>query len=105
VAFATSARNALPFMEIGGEKTIWADVVQKIEGHLDARAEREWAMPASIVVQPLSLEVPATPGPTLAPAKTKRDALVAKIQAAAGPNIPSGPTGGKLSDFVKRVLE
>ncbi len=91
VAFVTSARNALPFMEVGEEKTIWADVIGKIEGSLDVRAEREWATPGSIVVPPMSFQASATQSAKLEPIKAKRDAFAAKIQAAAGP-APS--TGG-----------
>jgi hypothetical protein len=48
VAFVTSARNALPFMEAGDERAIWADVVTQIEERVDARTEAEWTTPSSI---------------------------------------------------------
>ncbi len=85
VAFVTSARNALPYIEVGDEKAIWADVVTKIEGKLDARAEREWATPESIAVPPFSFEAPQAPVPQVVPAKVDRKAFVAQFQAAAGP--------------------
>ena len=58
VAFVTSARNALPFMEAGNERAIWADVVRDIERRVDARAEAEWAVPSSITVPGMTFEAP-----------------------------------------------
>lgn len=49
-AFVASARNVLPFMEVGNEQEIWADIVADIEKKLEGRSEREWATPASISV-------------------------------------------------------
>ena len=50
VAFVASARNVLPFMEVGGEQKIWAEVVVEIERKVETHAEREWATPDSIAV-------------------------------------------------------
>jgi hypothetical protein len=94
VAFVTSARNALPFMQVGDEKVIWADVVGTIEGKVDARAEGEWATPASINVPPISFETPNASTAELTVAKTNRETLTTKIQAAAGPQAGNTPTGG-----------
>ena len=85
VAFVASARNALPFIEVGDEKAIWADVIGVIEGNLDVRAEKEWSTPATIVVPPLSFQESDIPTAQIQPTKVKRDLLATKIQAAAGP--------------------
>ena len=44
-AFVASARNVLPFMEVGDEQELWADVVVGIEEKVEERSEREWATP------------------------------------------------------------
>lgn len=54
VAVAACARNVLPFMETGNEFSIWADVVDKIEGSVDHRAEEEWSTPSSIDIPPFA---------------------------------------------------
>ena len=58
-AFAAFARNVLPFMEVGGERDIWADVVGEIERKVEARAEREWTTPALISVPDLNFDPPS----------------------------------------------
>lgn len=85
VAFVTSARNTLPFMEAGNERSIWADVVGDIERRVDARAEGEWATPSSITVSPMSFEAPPLNAPKVNTAKANREYLVEKIREAAGP--------------------
>lgn len=94
VAFVTSARNALPFMEVGDEKEIWADVVGEIERKVDARAEREWATPESIAVAPFSFKAPQAPAPQIIAAKVDRKAFVPLFQAAAGPASGNTATNG-----------
>jgi GTPase-associated system helical domain len=94
VAFVTSARNALPFMEVGDEKTIWADIVAQVENKIDARAEREWATPESIAVPRLSFETPAAAAPRVSSAKVDQERLVAQFQAAAGPQSANAATNG-----------
>ena len=85
VAFVTSARNALPFMQVGDEQAIWADVVAQIEERVDARAEAEWATPSSIAVQAMTFDVPVLDAPTISTARANRDTLKKKFHAAAGP--------------------
>lgn len=95
VAFVTSARNALPFMEAGNEQAIWVDVVGMIEKSVDARAEAEWATPSSITMPPMTL--PATPPikAAAALAAIEKEALLKQIEAAAGPSNAAGqPTNG-----------
>ena len=58
-AFVVSARNVLPYMEVGGEREIWADIVDEIERKVEARSEREWATPASITVPDIRFESPS----------------------------------------------
>lgn len=95
VAFVTSARNALPFMEAGNERAIWAEVVVDIERRVDARAEAEWSTPDAIVVPamifspPEAIEVTINP-----PAAIDKAALAQKFAAAAGPHSMTGATGG-----------
>lgn len=55
-AFVASARNVLPYMEVGGEREIWADIVGETERNVEDRAEREWAPPASIAVPAVKFE-------------------------------------------------
>lgn len=59
VAFVTSARNALPFIEAGNEQEIWAEAVLEIETRVDARAEAEWATPESIHVPDMKYSAPS----------------------------------------------
>ena len=49
-AFVVSARNVLPYIEVGGEREIWAHIVGEIERKVEERSAREWATPASISV-------------------------------------------------------
>lgn len=86
VAFTTSARNTLPFMEAGDERAIWADVVTTIEERVDARAEAEWATPSSITVPAMDFDVPALKAPTVKTVRANREHLLAQFRAAAGPN-------------------
>ena len=90
VAFVASARNVLPFMEVGGERDIWAEIVGEIEGKVEARAEREWATPASIAVPELSFNSPSAVEITISSKRVDRSGLGQKFQAAAGPisNVP-----------------
>jgi hypothetical protein len=95
LAFATCARNVLPFMEVGNERMIWADVICQIEQRVDARAETEWATPASITVEPMTfsaskvVEIATTTPLVEVPVLTKL------VEAAMGPNNAAGEaTGG-----------
>ncbi len=95
VAFVTSARNALPFMEVGNELAIWADVVSNIEQRVDARAEGEWATPQSIKVSALAF--PALPKIEISTSAVTLDKVIMakKLQATVGPNNAAGQaTGG-----------
>lgn len=90
VAFVTSARNALPFMEAGNERAIWADVVADIERRVDARAESEWATPEAISVPALTFTPPGTIEIATSEVSINKAALAKKFEAAAGPNNASG---------------
>ena len=95
VAFVTSARNALPFMEAGNELAIWADVVVEIERRVDARAESEWATPESISVPAMTFSIPEAIKISTPPTSINKAALAKKFEAAAGPTTAAGqPTGG-----------
>ncbi len=85
LAFVTSARNALPFMEIGSEQMIWADVVTSIERKVDSRAEDEWATPSSIDVPAMMVDLPPLSAPKLKTGKTDRARLAELVRAAGGP--------------------
>lgn len=86
VAFVTSARNTLPFMEAGDERAIWANVVTAIEERVDTRAEAEWATPSSITIAAMKFEVPKLEAPTVKTVRANRDQLKKAMRAAAGPN-------------------
>lgn len=47
IAFVTSARNVLPTMQAGGERSIWTEIMTEMEREVDSRAEAEWATPFS----------------------------------------------------------
>jgi hypothetical protein len=95
VAFVTSARNALPFMEAGNERTIWGDVVTDIERSIDARAEAEWSTPEKINVPAMKYQPPAAIVLNASELKFDKAALSKRFEAAAGPTNSAGqPTGG-----------
>lgn len=94
VAFVTSARNVLPFMEAGNEEAIWADVIQDIEQHVDARAEAEWATPEAINVPAMTFQPPAAIEISRSQVNIDEAELARKFEAAAGPSNPKGATGG-----------
>src|SRR6266850_315709 len=91
VAFAACARNVLSFMETGNEKSIWIDVVERIEAAVDARAEQEWATPAGINIGPLQLQAPPAIKITNAVGKVDREALRPKLVSASGGNNQGNP--------------
>ncbi|MGN8544847.1 GTPase-associated system all-helical protein GASH [Bradyrhizobium sp. 13971] len=85
-AFVASARNTLPLMEAGHEQEIWDELVREIEARIDARAEAEWATPASILVPALDFEFTA-PEPGQPKRKPiDREGLKTGIRAASGPH-------------------
>lgn len=95
IAFVASARNALPFMEVGDERAIWADVVATIEARVDARAEAEWATPDAITVPAMAFEPPAAIPVRTSPVTINEQALANRVAAAVGPTDAAGqPTGG-----------
>jgi hypothetical protein len=96
VAFVTSARNVLAFMEASNERAIWADVVSEVERKVDARAEAEWATPSSITIPAMEFEAPeASSIGTTKYGGVNKAQLTKQILAAAGPNSGAGyPTGG-----------
>lgn len=98
VAFVTSARNALPFMEAGDERAIWADVVIEIEERVDARAEAEWATPSSISVPFMKFDVPALETLEVRHERVNRDALVEKMRKAAGPQYHNPQQGAIVTN-------
>ena len=95
-AFVASARNVLPFVEVGGEGEIWADVVGEIERKVEARAEMEWATPALISVPDLKFEPPSSVEIRVSSEKTNTTILRQKLRAAAGPQ--STNSEGKTVD-------
>lgn len=92
VAFVSSARNALPFMEAGHELAIWSSVVTAIETKVDARAEAEWATPSSISLPPLEVELPRFAAPTITAKIANKDTLMKAMRAAAGPQFYDAKT-------------
>ena len=96
VAFVASARNVLPFMEVGGEREIWAEIVGEIEGRVEARAEREWATPESISVPEINFDTSSAGEVHISSKKVSMRALNQKLQAAAGP-LSEAPNQGQVS--------
>ena len=91
VAFVASARNVFPFMEVGGEQDIWGEIVSGIERKVEARAEREWATPASITVPEIKFESPSAVEIRISSKKANKSSLGQALRAAAGPhsNVPN----------------
>ena len=91
-AFVASARNVLPFMEVGGEREIWADVIEEVENTVEERSEKEWAIPASLSVPDLKFESTSSVELRIASKKAVAANLMPKFEAAAGPhtNNPRG---------------
>ena len=92
-AFVASARNVLPFMEVGEEREIWADIVGEIERKVEERSEREWATPASISVPDINLKPPATDEIRISSKKVNTASLGQRFMAAAGPHFNSPDRG------------
>jgi len=86
VAFVTSARNVLPFIEAGNEQKIWAEAVLEIESRVDARAEAEWATPDSINAPELKYSAPPAVELPSQALTIDTKSLTATLHAAAAPN-------------------
>ena len=95
IGFAVSARNVLPFMEVGGEQEIWAEVVADVEGRVEERAEAEWAMPASIDLPKIKLDPISFDESRVSGRKVNKNDLTRKLQAAAGPHFVSPQDGSQ----------
>ena len=95
VAVVASARNVLPFMEVGEEREIWIGIVDEIERKVEARSEREWATPASISVPHISLKSRATDEIRITSKRFNTAGFARKFMAAAGPHFNS-PEQGEL---------
>lgn len=85
VAFVTSARNVLPFIEAGNEQKIWAEAVLEIESRVDARAEAEWATPDSIIVPELKYSTPPAIELRSQALSINTESLTTALHAAASP--------------------
>ena len=94
-AFVASARNVLPFMEMGEEHEVWTEVVDEIERKVEARAEAEWATPASISVPEVELDLSSVSEILISWKKVDRASLSKDLQAAAGP-VSSVPNKGNV---------
>jgi hypothetical protein len=95
IGFVSAARNVLPFMDVGSEREIWADVVTNVEARVDARAEEEWATPASIPVPEIRINLDKMQI-TTQHQKIDRNTLAKSLEAASGPQSKAGnaPTSG-----------
>jgi hypothetical protein len=95
IAFVNSAGNALPFMEGGTERGIWADIVLEIERRVDVRAEAEWATPESISVTAMTFSSPEAISPSLSLSGIDKATFAKKFEGTVGPTNAAGqPTGG-----------
>ena len=95
-AFVASARNVLPFIEAAGEREIWADIVIEIERKVEARAEREWATPASISVPDIEFDSPSAVEIHISSKEVNATDFRPKFAAAAGPSFHD-PTRGNVN--------
>ena len=86
IAFAASARNMLPLMEVGEEREIWSDVVSEVERKIEERAEAEWTTPASITLPQIKISPPPPVEMRVSGLKVDRNRLSKNFQAAAGPH-------------------
>lgn len=98
-AFVASARNVLPYMEVGSEREVWAGIVGEIESNVEKWAEREWALPPSIGVPALNAESPSEKEIRISSKKVDISNLNKKFREAGGPsfyppNRSSVQTGG-----------
>ena len=73
-------------MEVGAEQEIWVDIVGEIERKVEARAETEWATPASIIVPEIKFKTPSAVEIRISSKKIAGTRLSQKLQAAAGPH-------------------
>ena len=91
-AFVAFARNVLPFMEVGDEQELWADIVVSIEEKVEERSKREWATPASISVPDIKFKSVSEAEVRIASKKVSASRLKPKFEAAVGPhaNDPDG---------------
>lgn len=87
IAFVTSARNVLRFMEVGGERVIWQDILQHTEAAVDQRAVAEWSTPDTIAVPKIEIKSPEIAPPKVEAGEIDREDLKSKIWMAAGPVI------------------
>ena len=94
IGFAACARNVLPFMEVGGEQEIWANVVAEVERKVEERAEAEWALPASIDLPKIRLDPIFLDESRVSGLKVNKKNLARDLWAAAGPNYLRPEDGG-----------
>ena len=86
-AFVAFARNILPFMEVGDEQELWADIVADIEEKVEERSEREWATPASISVPSIMLKPPATDEIRISSKKVNTASLKPEVHGCGGTSL------------------
>jgi hypothetical protein len=77
-------------MEVGSERSIWADLITTVERRVDERAEAEWATPAMIHVEKLKVAKPPAVTAKFSSGVVKKDFLFDRVSAAAGPNKADG---------------
>ena len=94
VGFSVSARNVLPFMEVGGEQEIWTKIVADVETAVEERAEAEWATPASIELPKINLDPIPFENVIVSGSKVDRNSLAKTLRAAVGPTFVT-PQDGK----------
>ena len=94
-AFVASARNVLPFMEVGEEREIWVEIVGEIEAQVEAHAAKEWATPESITVPEIKFDAPSAGEIRVSSKKVNRNSFSQKLRAAAGPEF-ADPNGSQM---------
>ncbi len=84
-AFVASARNMLPFMEVGGEREIWEAIVDEVEKNVEEHSEQFWGPPTSLPVSAIRFKLTAEFEPRIASKKVRSSSLGTELAAAAGP--------------------
>ena len=95
-AFVASARNVLPFMEVGEEQEIWVGIVSEIERKVEQCSEKEWLTPASISLPKIEFESVSEVEIRIGSQKINPKTLKPKFEAAAGPH--SRDPNGEVRD-------
>ena len=83
-AVGLTARNMLPLLDLGLEKSVWADLTARSEELMAVKAAENWAVDIAQAPEAKAIPSPAKLG------KLDRKVLLAKVEAAVGPTNEKG---------------